>query len=223
MVIKSKPSNPTDELLHDLSSVIQGDVRFDQMSRALWSTDASIYQIEPLGVVLPKNDEDVIAVVETAHKHNVSILPRGGGTSLAGSTVGQSIIMDFSRYMRNIKEVNVEEKWVRTQPGIILDELNKQISHTGLLFAPDPSTSNRGNVGGALGNNSCGAHSIMWGKTVDNINTMDVVLSDGSVTQFGPVSGSQLESKMRLSNLEGNIYQSIFNIGEKNRDEILSK
>ena len=223
MVIKSIPSNPTDELLHDLSSVIQGDVRFDQISRALWSTDASIYQIEPLGVVLPKNDEDVIAVVETANKHNVSILPRGGGTSLAGSTVGESIIMDFSRYMRNIKEVNVEEKWVRTQPGIILDELNKQISHTGLLFAPDPSTSNRGNVGGALGNNSCGAHSIMWGKTVDNINTMDVVLSDGSTTQFGPVSGSQLESKMRLSNLEGNIYQSIFNIGEKNRIEILSK
>ncbi|MDP6716724.1 MAG: FAD-binding oxidoreductase, partial [SAR202 cluster bacterium] len=168
----------TRSLVDDLSRQVSGEVRFDKMSRALYSTDASIYQIEPIGVVIPRNAEDVIAVVETANRHNVTILPRGGGTSLAGQTVGQSIVMDFSKYMRNIVEVNEEEQWVRTQPGIILDVLNHQLRPTGLLFSPDPSTSSRGNVGGALGNNSCGAHSIMWGKTVDNVHEMDVVLSD---------------------------------------------
>ena len=213
----------TDEIVNDLKSQISGEIRFDKMSRALWSTDASIYQIEPLGVVLPKSTEDVIAVVETAAKHDVPILPRGGGTSLAGQTVAEAIIIDFSKYMRNIVELNQEEKWVKTQPGIILDELNKKISTSGLMFAPDPSTSNRSNVGGALGNNSCGAHSIMWGKTVDNVVDMDVILSNGDTATFQQIDGNVLETKMRSPGFEGNIYRSLFAIGEKNREEILSK
>jgi len=222
MVIKSKSSDKS-ELQHELSNIIQGDVRFDKVSRSLWSTDASIYKIEPVGIVLPKTEEDVIAAIEIADKFGVSVLPRGGGTSLAGQTVGESLVLDFSKYMRDLKEINKEEGWVRVQPGIILDELNKKIANEGVLFAPDPSTSNRGNVGGALGNNSCGAHSIMWGKTVDNVHELDVVLANGDKTKFGYLSPKQLENKMRHSTLEGNIYRNIFQIAENNRSEILKR
>ena len=180
------------DITNELNKRVDGDVRFDKMSRALWSTDASIYQIEPLGVVLPKHEDDVISVIEIANKFNVPVLPRGGGTSLAGSTIGEAIVIDFSQYMRSLKDINIEEKWVSTQPGIILDELNGHLSPEGVLFAPDPSTSNRGNVGGALGNNSCGAHSIMWGKTIDNTLELDVVLSDGKATRLGPLTGCLL-------------------------------
>ena len=213
----------TREMVADLNKLVSGEVRFDKMSRVLYSTDASIYEIEPVGVVIPRSAEDVIAVVETANKYGVSVLPRGGGTSLGGQTVGHSIVMDFSKYMRHIVEVNEEERWVRTQPGIVLDVLNHQLRDRNLLFAPDPSTSNRGNVGGALGNNSCGAHSIMWGKTVDNVRELDVVLSDGTPTRFGGLDGAQLEARMRREGLEGDIYRGLFNIGEANRDEIIAR
>ncbi len=213
----------TREMVADLRKLVSGEVRFDKMSRVLYSTDASIYQIEPVGVVIPRNDEDVIAVVETANRYGVSVLPRGGGTSLGGQTVGHSIVMDFSKYMNKVIEVNEEERWVRTQPGIVLDVLNHHLRDSGLLFAPDPSTSNRGNVGGALGNNSCGAHSIMWGKTVDNVHDLDVVLSNGQPTRFGALDGSQLEARMRIDGLEGDIYSRLFEIGEANRDEIIAR
>ena len=213
----------TREMVADLRKLVSGEVRFDKMSRVLYSTDASIYQIEPVGVVIPRNDEDVIAVVETANRYGVSVLPRGGGTSLGGQTVGHSIVMDFSKYMNRVIEVNEEERWVRTQPGIVLDVLNHHLRDSGLLFAPDPSTSNRGNVGGALGNNSCGAHSIMWGKTVDNVHDLDVVLSNGQPTRFGALDGSQLEARMRIDGLEGDIYSRLFEIGEDNRDEIIAR
>ena len=213
----------TRELVDDLRELVSGEVRFDKMSRAIYSSDASIYEIEPVGVVIPRNAEDVIAVVETANKYGVSVLPRGGGTSLGGQTVGHSIVMDFSKYMNDIIEVNEEEQWVRTQPGIVLDVLNHRLRDKGLLFAPDPSTSNRGNVGGALGNNSCGAHSIMWGKTVDNVHDLDVVLSNGRTTRFGPLDGAALEARMRSEGLAGDIYRQLFEIGEANRDEIIAR
>ena len=214
----------TREMVEDLNRLVAGEVRFDKMSRALYATDASIYQIEPVGVVLPRSAEDVVAVVETANRYGVSVLPRGGGTSLGGQTVGESIVMDFSKYMNNIVEVNAEERWVRTQPGIVLDVLNRRLRDTGLLFAPDPSTSNRGNVGGALGNNSCGAHSVMWGKTVDNVRELDVVLSNGAPARFGgALDGARLEALMRTDGLEGDIYRRLFEIGETHRDEIIAR
>ena len=213
----------TREMVEDLSRLVSGDVRFDKISRVLYSTDASIYQIEPVGVVIPRTAEDVIAVVETANRYGVSVLPRGGGTSLGGQTVGESIVMDFSKYMSGVVEVNEEEQWVRTQPGIVLDVLNHHLRDRGLMFAPDPSTSNRGNVGGALGNNSCGAHSIMWGKTVDNVHELDVVLSNGQTSRFGALDGSHLEARMRADGLEGDIYRRLFEIGEANRQEIIAR
>ena len=214
----------TREMVEELNRLVAGEVRFDKMSRALYATDASIYQIEPVGVVLPRSAEDVVAVVETANRYGVSVLPRGGGTSLGGQTVGESIVMDFSKYMNRVLEVNAEERWVRTQPGIVLDVLNYRLRDTGLLFAPDPSTSNRGNVGGALGNNSCGAHSVMWGKTVDNVRELDVVLSNGDPTRFGgALDGARLEALMRTDGLEGDIYRRLFEIGETHRDEIIAR
>ena len=213
----------TRELVEELRRGVEGEVRFDKMTRMLYSTDASIYQIEPVGVVLPKSADDVIAVLEAAHRHNVPVLPRGGGTSLAGQTVANAIVMDFSRHMRDVLEVNEEEGWVRAQPGIILDELNHKIASSGMFFTPDPSTSSRGNVGGALGNNSCGAHSIIWGKTVDNVESLDVVLSNGDRAHFGALDGAQLEAKMRGESLEGDIYRKLFGIGETHRNEILAR
>ena len=222
MVI-SKSRLKTSELVEDLKRDVLGEVRFDDMTRMLYSTDASMYQIQPVGVVMPRTADDVVAVLELANRYKVPVLPRGGGTSLAGQTVGHAIVIDFSKYMHNILEVNAEEGWVKTQPGIILDELNRQISDTGMLFAPDPSTSNRGNVGGALGNNSCGAHSLLWGKTVDNVLGMDVVLSDGDRASFSRLSGDELEGKMRLSGLEGSIYREIFALGDQHREEVIRR
>ena len=213
----------TQALVEDLKREVAGEVRFDKMTRAIYSTDASIYQIEPIGVVIPRTADDVIAAIKTADRYGVPVLPRGGGTSLAGQTVANAIVIDFSKYMRSVLEVNAEEGWVRTQPGIILDELNHHLAPHGVLFAPDPSTSNRGNVGGALGNNSCGSHSIVWGKTVDNVRELDAVLSNGDTAHFGALDGEQLETKMRADGLEGTIYRDLLAIGEAHRDEVLER
>ena len=213
----------TGSLVQELKGLIEGEVRFDPMTRALYSTDASIYQVEPIGVVLPRSEEDVIAVVETAASHGVPVLPRGGGTSLAGQAVGRAVVLDFSKYMRRVIEIDADQEWVRTEPGIILDELNQQLAPHGVQFAPDPSTSNRGNVGGALGNNSCGAHSILWGKTVDNVAELQVVLSDGSRTKLGPLTREQIDSRVRSERLEGDIYRRLAKIGEADREEILAR
>ena len=210
----------TRELVQDLRSRVAGEVRFDKMSRVLYSTDASMYQIEPIGVVLPRSEEDVVAVVETANDHGVPVLPRGGGTSLAGQAVGRAVIIDFSKYMRSLLEVNAEEGWARTQPGIVLDELNLLLRPKGVQFAPDPSTSNRGNVGGAIGNNSCGAHSIVYGKTVDHVLDLDVTLSDGTQTHFGRVESAGLESNLSGSGLEAVIYREARRVAEGARAEI---
>ena len=216
-------SADTGGLVEDLRRLVGGEVRFDRMTRALYSTDASIYQVEPIGVVLPKNEDDVIAVVETAARHGVPVLPRGGGTSLAGQAVGRAVVLDFSKYMRRVLEIDAEQGWVRTEPGIILDELNQHLAPHGVQFAPDPSTSNRGNVGGALGNNSCGAHSILWGKTVDNVAGLEVVLSDGSRTSLGPLTREEVEARARAEGLEGGIYRRLAEIGEAERDEVLAR
>ena len=208
------------EISSDLKRVIDGEVKFDSFSRHLYSTDASIYQMLPIGVVLPKSKDDVIATIELANKYQVSVLPRGGGTSLAGSTVGNSIVLDFSKYMRKVIDLNPEEKSVRVQPGIILDELNHFLSPHNLLFAPDPSSSNRGNIGGALGNNSCGAHSIRWGKTSDNVEKIESILSDGSIANLASINLNQVSKSNNQSNPLGSISTKLHQIGLKYRAEI---
>ena len=209
-----------EELRRRLAAGVAGEVRFDPYTRALYATDASIYQIEPVGVVLPRSADDVQAVIEICRASGTSVLPRGGGTGLSGQTVNRAVVVDFSKYMHNVLEINAEERRVRTQPGITIDELNRQVRPYGLMFTPDPSTSSRANVGGAMGNNSCGAHSIIYGKTVDHVLEMEVVLSDGTRTRFQRLDGATLQAKLNGTGLEGDIYRKIHEISQRVQPEV---
>jgi FAD/FMN-containing dehydrogenase/Fe-S oxidoreductase len=211
------------DLEHALRRVIRGDVRFDRGSRLLYSTDASMYQVEPVGVVIPRDAADVEAAHEVARKNGVAILSRGGGTSLTGQTVNDALVLDFSRYMGEILEVNREEKWARVQPGVVQDELNHHVRPLGLLFGPDTSTSNRATVGGMLGNNSGGSHSIAWGLTVDHVIEMTVLLSDGSKAVFGEITPEAFEAKCRLQTLEGAIYREVARVRDTYAEEIRAR
>ena len=218
--MKTDLGSTRSHLADELKREVDGEVRFDRYARQMYSTDASIYKMTPLGVVLPRHADDVSAVIETCNRAGVSVLPRGGGTGLSGQTVNRGVVLDFSKYMHNVIEINGEEGWVRTQPGITIDELNRQVTHTGKYFTPDPSTSSRANIGGAMGNNSCGSHSIIYGKTVDQVQQMSVVLSDGSYARFGALNAAQLEGKMALSSLEGQIYRGIPSIATDAASEV---
>ena len=213
----------TDELVGELQRDIKGEVRFDEISRMLYRTDASIHEIEPVGLVVPRDAEDVVRAVQIAARHGVPILPRGGGTSLAGQSVGQAIHLDLSKYMNRILEVNPEEKWVRVQPGVVLDELNAFLKPHGLIFGPDVATSSRANIGGMIGNNSSGAHSLLYGKTVDHVAELEVVLADGTVTTLGPVDEERFALKAEQQDLEGEIYQTVRRLVDENRALIDSR
>ena len=196
-------------------------MRLDQVSRTLYATDASIYEIEPLGVVLPRTAEDVAHTVRTALECDLSVLPRGAGTSLAGQTVGPGLQVDFSRYMNQILEIDVEGCWARVQPGVVLDELNAVLATHGLQFGPDVSTGSRANLGGMIGNNSCGAHSILHGKTIDHVLDVTVVLSDGSLATLEPLaSAADLDERCRRDGVEGRAYTEVRRIVEEFGDEI---
>ncbi|MFQ5849812.1 MAG: FAD-linked oxidase C-terminal domain-containing protein [Candidatus Binatia bacterium] len=219
----SKRSQDYRDIASDLEKRIEGEVRFDRYSRLLYATDASIYEIEPIGVVLPRHKGDVRAVIEVANRHGVAILPRGGGTSLAGQTVGHALILDFSKYMNRVLEVNREELWCRVQPGLVQDELNAHVRSMGLLFGPDTSTSNRATIGGMIGNNSAGAHSIVYGKTLDHVLELTCCLSDGSEATMKDLSSDALASKLRVNGLEGQIYREIHRLVDDEREEILAR
>ena len=207
-------------LIQDLEKEIEGEVRFDSTSRTLYSTDASMYQIEPLGVVLPRHRQDVVTVCRLAGKHGVSVIPRGGGTGLAGQAIGRGIILDMSRYMAAVLELNVAERWVRVQPGVVLDELNACLKPHGLQFGPDVATGNRANIGGMVGNNSAGARSVLYGKTIDHVLELDVVLADATEATFRDLSGEALRARMDQQNLEGQAYRTVARLADKHREEI---
>ena len=209
-----------EELAQELRSVLSGEVRFDPYTRALYSTDASIYQMTPIGVVIPKGPEDVVATVRLAAAAGVPVLPRGGGTALAGQTVNHAVVIDFSKYMNRLLELDADQGWAWVEPGIVLDQLSALGAPHGLKFAPDPATSNRGNVGGAIGNNSCGSHSIVYRKTMDHVLELETVLSDGSVATFGPLGPEELEAKLGLQTLEGSIYREALRLAEEQREEM---
>jgi len=211
------------DLERELGKAIRGDVRFDAGSRLLYSTDASMYQMEPVGVVIPRDGDDVRAAIEIAAKHKVAILPRGGGTSLTGQTVNHALVLDFSRYMDRVLEVNAEELWARVQPGLVQDNLNHHVRPLGLGFGPDTSTSNRATLGGMLGNNSGGSHSIAYGLTVEHVIELTTVLADGSRAVFGEVTPDEFAAKCRVPGLEGQIYREVARIRETYADEIQSR
>jgi len=211
------------EIAAELKKRIEGDVRFDRYSRLLYSTDASIYQIEPVGVVVPRHKGDVQAVIELANKLDVSVLPRGGGTSLAGQAVGHSIVLDFSKYMRNVLEVNQEELWCRVQPGLVQDELNAHVRAMGLQFGPDTSTSNRATLGGMIGNNSSGAHSLTYGKTLDHVIELTVLLADGSEVVLKDLLPQEVEKRRRADTIEGRACREVFRLAQQHKNEILAR
>ena len=210
----------TEALRSDLQHAIAGEVRFDRVSRALYSTDASVYQIEPLGLVVPKSRDDLVRVVEIARRHGVSITMRGGGTSQAGQAIGSGIIVDTSKYLNRVLEVNVEERWAIVEPGVVLDELNTQLRAHGLRFAPDISTASRATIGGMIANNSSGARSVLYGKTLDHVLELDVVLADGATARLRALSAEELEQACRADTLEGRCHDTVRRLGRELRAEI---
>ncbi len=185
----------------------------------MYSTDASVYEMVPHGVAIPRNADDVQAIIEVCNRAGAAVLPRGGGTSLSGQTVNHAVVVDFSKYLHNLIEINPEEQWVRTQPGITIDNLNSALKPHGLVFTPDPSTSSRANVGGAMGNNSCGTRSIVYGMTVDHVLEQDVVLSDGTRTVFKALDAEEVNTRVERANLEGLIYRAVRKISADAADE----
>ena len=190
-------SSPALSRLHDrLTRETRALVSFDRGQRALYATDASLYQIEPVGVVVPRTVEDVIATVRIAAQEKVAIVPRGAATSLSGQTIGAAIVIDFSKYLNRIGVVDRNAMTVRVEPGVVLDQLNAHLKPLGLMFGPDVSTSDRATIGGMIGNNSAGARSLRYGKTVDHVRALEVVLADGTAARLGPVSDQELVSDL---------------------------
>src|SRR5436190_19675744 len=194
-------------LRRDLESQIEGEVRFDKVSKALYSTDASVYQIEPAGVVVVKSREDIVRTVKICKAHGCSLTMRGGGTSQAGQAIGEGLQVDTSKYFNRLLEVNVAERWARVEPGIVLDELNAALRPHNLRFAPDISTASRATIGGMMANNSSGARSVMYGKTIDHVLDVDVVLADGNVARFRPRDGADLDAACAGESLEASCYR----------------
>lgn len=176
-------SNLTD-LTHELRQRTEAEVRFDRVTRTLYATDASNYQIMPIGVVVPRTVEDLIATVEICVKHRVPVLPRGGGSSLAGQTVGEAVVIDTSKYLRQVIDLNVEAGEVRVQPGITFGALNRHLKPHGVMIGPDPASGERACIGGCIGNNATGAHSILYGMFADHVLGMRTILSDGSLVKL---------------------------------------
>ncbi len=210
-----------DQLAASLQNRVDGDVRFDQYTKMLYSTDASVFQIMPLGVVLPRNEDDVQCVLEHAVEFDVPILPRGGGSSLAGQAVGAALVMDFSRHMDEILNLNAEEGTLEVQPGKNLFSTNQKLKRHGLMVGPDPASANRATIGGCVGNNSAGSHSILYGMMVDNVLETEVFLADGSKAHFRDIKPEELPALVSPGSLEARIYEGLISLVRSNRSEIL--
>ncbi|HMK60472.1 MAG TPA: FAD-linked oxidase C-terminal domain-containing protein [Dissulfurispiraceae bacterium] len=193
----------------ELKESLEGDLFTDKATRILYSTDASVYRELPLAVARPKNGSDIKKLIRFAAAEKTSLIPRTAGTSLAGQCVGSGIVVDVSKYMTGIIEVNKEEHWVRVQPGVVLDELNRHLRRFGLFFGPETSTSNRCMIGGMVGNNACGANSLIYGSTRDHTLEIKAITSDGTEVLFSPLSTHEFSNKCELQTFEGSLYRNI--------------
>jgi FAD/FMN-containing dehydrogenase/Fe-S oxidoreductase len=209
-----------DSLVRYLRRHVGGEVRFDDTSRRIYSTDASHYQVRPLGVVLPKTAGDLTVAVQIAADLNVPITARGGGTSLSGQSIGPGIVIDCSKYLNRVGEVDVSGRRVRVEPGAVLDHLNRALAPHGLMFGPDVATASRATVGGMIGNNSAGARSVVYRQTVDHVRALSAVLSDGSHADFAPLSATEYERKLELRTREGDAYRAADAAVRENAEEI---
>jgi FAD/FMN-containing dehydrogenase/Fe-S oxidoreductase len=201
----------------DLERAISGEVRFDAVSRALYSTDASVYSIRPLGVAIPKTAGDIRRILEICARHRCPITMRGGGTSQAGQAIGEGLLVDISKYFNRVLEINEEERWARVEPGIVLDELNAKLAPLKLRFAPDISTASRATLGGMMANNSAGARSVLYGKTIDHVLEQTVALSDGSVVHFRDVPRDEIPTG---DSLEAACYATVLKLAAEHAGEI---
>ena len=211
------------QLENELKRALKGEVRFDAASRALYATDGSNYRQIPIGLVIPRDADDVMAAVAACRKYEAPVLPRGGGTSLAGQCCNVAVVLDFSKYMNRILEVDPASKTARVQPGVVLDVLRSQAETHRLTFAPDPSTHSRCTLGGMIGNNSCGTHSLLGGKTVDNVEELTILLYDGTVMTVGATADADLESIIRQGGRRGEIYSRLRTIRDRYSDQIRAR
>jgi len=221
-IARAARSAPVDApaLADALRCNLRGEVRFDQGSRALYATDGSNYRQVPIGVVLPRDVEDVIATVALCREFKAPLLPRGGGTSLAGQCCNVAVVMDTSKYMAHILEIDPKRRLARVQPGVVLDNLRNAAEAYHLTFGPDPATHNRCTLGGMIGNNSCGVHSVMAGKTDDNIEELDVLTYDGVRLKVGQTSEDELERIIRAGGRPGQIYSGLKSLRDRYSDLI---
>ena len=210
------------ELDRELRRLVRGEVRFDRGSRALYATDASNYRQVPIGVVVPRDEDDVRAAVAVCRSFGAPILARGSGTSLAGQSCNVAVVLDFTKYMNRILDVDIVNRTARVQPGVILDTLRAKAEQHHLTFGPDPSTHSRCSLGGMIGNNSCGTHSLLAGKTVDNVHELTILLYDGTELTVGATSESELESIVREGGRRGQIYAALKSIRDRYSDRIRS-
>ncbi|MEK4031815.1 FAD-binding oxidoreductase [Methylocystis sp. IM3] len=197
------------ELAHRLQSSVEGEVLFDDASRALYTHDLSIYRHVPVGVVIPRHKDDVVATVDACHEHDVPILGRGCGTSLSGQACNVAVVIDFSKYMNRVLDIDPHSRTARVEPGVILDDLRNAAEQHGLTFAPDPATHEYCTLGGMIGNNSCGAHSVMGGKTVDNTCELEIITYGGERLRVGETAQDAFAQIVRAGGRKSEIYAKL--------------
>ncbi len=206
-----------------LTRDLEGEAHFDAYQRALYSSDASMYQVRPLGVVWPKHAADIVATVQWCGEHQVPLVPRGSGTSLSGQSIGPGLVLDCSRYLNRVLDIDPKGATAQVEPGVVLDELNRAASKHGLQFGPEVATSSRANLGGMIGNNSAGARSIVHGKTVDHVLELETVLADGTQERFAPLTRAEWSRQALRSGLAGEIYRTVPTIIERHRSQIIER
>jgi FAD/FMN-containing dehydrogenase len=187
----------------ELRERIRGEVRFGAGDRGIWASDAGNYRMIPIGVVLPREVDDVLETVAAARRHGAPILARGGGTGIPGQSVNTAVVMDFSKHMNRLLELDPERRIARVEPGVVLDTLRNAAEEYALTFGPDPATHSRCTLGGMIGNNSCGVHSVMAGETKDNIEELEILLYDGTQMRVGATSPEELERIIRQGGRRG--------------------
>src|SRR5437763_16470412 len=213
-------------LENELRQTIRGEVRFSDRDRALYSTDSSNYRQIPIGVVIPRDRSDVIKTVAACRKFGAPITCRGGGTSLAGQCCNVAVVIDFSKYMNHVLGIDAEKKLIRVEPGIVLDELQKRAKKHGLVFGPDPATHSHCAIGGMLGNNSCGVHSVMaefyggGARCSDNVRELEVLLYDGTILRVSKTQEADLNRIIHEGGRLGEIYEKLRNLRDKYGDVV---
>ncbi len=212
-----------DPILSELANQSTCEIRTDQVSRCVYSVDASIYEVKPSAVIIPRTKSDIVKVAQMAFKHNIPLTPRGAATGITGGCLGTGWIVDTSKYLSNILEVNFEQEYAVIEPGVIQDHLNGALSQNNYRLGPDTSTGNRATLGGMVANNAAGARSLRFGKMVDHVQSVELILASGEVLEFGPLSSSQEKEKLQQQGIEGHIYRTVAAIRTKYADEISSR